>query len=125
VIEAVAQLPGVLAAGVGGSPLGLTTGLGSVTLPGETRELPMVGLGPVSVGYFEALGVRLKVGRLFTPDDRAGAPVAIVSESTAQEFWPSTALGPGPRRSRVCHPRPPWRSTPSSACAANNRRWSG
>jgi len=102
VIEAVTQLPGVLAAGVGGSPLGMMIGLGGVTLPGDSRELPMVGLTPVSVGYFEALGVRLKEGRLFTPDDRAGAPVvAIVAESTARKFWPSTSLGPGPRRSVI------------------------
>jgi predicted permease len=90
VIEAVRQLPGVLAVGVGGSPMGPSTGVGGVTLPGESRELPMVGLAPVSVGYFEALGVRLKEGRLFTSEDRAGAPmVAIVSESTARKFWPS------------------------------------
>jgi putative ABC transport system permease protein len=95
VIEAVTRLPGVVAAGVGGSPLGLMTGLGGITLPGDSRELPMVGLTPVSVGYFEALGVRLKEGRLFTPDDRAGAPVvAIVAESTARKFWPSrSAVG--------------------------------
>jgi putative ABC transport system permease protein len=49
----------------------------------------------VSVGYFEALGVRLKEGRLFTQDDSARAPlVAIVCESTAQKFWPSrSAIG--------------------------------
>ena len=90
VVEAVTKLPGVVAAGVGGSPLGLMTGLGGITLPGDPRELPVVGLTPVSMGYFEALGVRLKEGRLFTRADRAGAPlVAIVAESTARRFWPS------------------------------------
>jgi putative ABC transport system permease protein len=95
VIEAVTQLPGVLAAGIGGSPMGLKSGLGGITLPGDSRELPTVGLAPVSVGYFEALGVRLKEGRLFTQDDSARAPlVAIVCESTAQKFWPSrSAIG--------------------------------
>jgi predicted permease len=95
VIEAVRRLPGVVAAGVGGSPMGLTLGLGGVTLPADPRELPMVGLAPVSVGYFEALGARLRAGRFFTTEDRAGAPtVAIVSESTAQKFWPSrSAVG--------------------------------
>jgi predicted permease len=95
VIEAVTQLPGVVTAGVGGSPLGLAMGVAGVTLPGDPRELPTVGFAPVSVGYFEALGVRLKEGRLFTSEDRAGAPVvAIVAESTARKFWPSrSAVG--------------------------------
>ena len=92
VIEAVSQLPGVLAAGVGGSPLGLQMGVGGVTLPGDPRELPTVGFAPVSVGYFEALGVRLREGRLFTSEDGTGAPmVAIVGESTARKFWPSSS----------------------------------
>jgi putative ABC transport system permease protein len=92
VIEAVSQLPGVMAAGVGGSPLGLQMGVGGVTLPGDPRQLPTVGFALVSVGYFEALGVRLREGRLFTSEDRAGAPmVAIVGESTARKFWPSSS----------------------------------
>jgi hypothetical protein len=71
VIEAVAQLPGVLAAGVGGSPLGLRVhGAGVLAL------------------------------------DCARARAA------------SQPRVPSP-------PAAPWRSTPSSPCAANNRRWSG
>jgi predicted permease len=95
VIEAVKQLPGVVAAGVGGSPMGLLPGVGDVKIPGDPREFPITGLAPVSVGYFEALGVRLKAGRFFTADDRAGAPgVAIVSEYAARRFWPAgNALG--------------------------------
>jgi predicted permease len=92
VIEAVTGLPGVLAAGVGGSPLGLQMGVGGVTLPGDPRALPTVGFAPVSVGYFEALGVRLREGRFFTSEDRPGAPmVGIVGESTARKFWPSSS----------------------------------
>jgi putative ABC transport system permease protein len=80
----------VIAAGVGGSPMGLRAGLGGVRLPGDPREFPMVGLAPVSVGYFEALGARLIAGRFFSPEDRAGAPVvAVLSESAARRFWPS------------------------------------
>jgi hypothetical protein len=90
VIAAVRAIPGVVAAGIGGSPLGLSTELGGVRVPGDDREFPMVGLAPVSVGYFEALGARLKAGRFFTTDDRAGAPtVAILSDSAARKFWPS------------------------------------
>ncbi len=89
VIEQVRQLPGVLSAGVGGSPMGLQMGLAGVKLDGDTRDLGPVSLTPVSVGYFEALGARLQAGRLFSPDDRTNAEkVAVVSESTARRFWP-------------------------------------
>jgi predicted permease len=43
----------------------------------------------VSVDYFSTVGIRLRDGRLFTRDDRAGAPeVAIVSETLARTLWP-------------------------------------
>jgi putative ABC transport system permease protein len=41
----------------------------------------------VTPGYFAALGIPLRAGRLFRGDDRAGAPpVALVSESFARRF---------------------------------------
>jgi putative ABC transport system permease protein len=40
-------------------------------------------------GYFKALGIQLKRGRLFDESDRAGAPDAtIVSEAFAERYWP-------------------------------------
>ena len=43
----------------------------------------------VSSGYFEAMGIPLLAGRDFGADDHAtSAPVAIVSRSMADEFWP-------------------------------------
>ena len=40
-------------------------------------------------GYFEALKIPLRAGRLFTDRDTAGTPrVALVSESTARRLWP-------------------------------------
>jgi ABC-type antimicrobial peptide transport system permease subunit len=43
----------------------------------------------VSPGYFEALGIRLRAGRLFAESDRIGPPtVAIVSRSFADRAWP-------------------------------------
>jgi predicted permease len=59
----------------------------------------MAGGGPyisaVSSDYFEAVGTRLRGGRLFTPADRAGSePVAIVNETMARLLWPGqSALG--------------------------------
>ncbi|HEU0180045.1 MAG TPA: ABC transporter permease [Blastocatellia bacterium] len=44
----------------------------------------------VSAGYFQAMGMRLLRGRLFTGADQEGAtPVAIVNESFARNHWPS------------------------------------
>ncbi len=43
----------------------------------------------VTDGYFEALGIRLLAGRLFTEADRASSePVAIVNETLAHTLWP-------------------------------------
>lgn len=92
VIDAVRDLPGVTAVGVGGSPMGMSLGVGGIKLPGSDDSLPVVGLTMVSVGYFEALGARLEAGRFFSSDDHAGAPrVVIVGESAARRFWPATS----------------------------------
>lgn len=43
----------------------------------------------VAPGYFSTLGIRLVAGRDFTTADRDGTePVAIISETAAQQFWP-------------------------------------
>lgn len=46
-------------------------------------------------GYFRALSIALRAGRLFTDADRFGASsVIIVSQSTARRFWPNeSAIG--------------------------------
>jgi predicted permease len=49
----------------------------------------IAGLCAVSPEYLPAIGASLHGGRLFTPDDDAGAPpVAIVSASLARQYWP-------------------------------------
>ena len=94
----VRSLPGVEAAGaVYLRPLMLgPIGQGvRVFLEGqpETRETaeanPTLNHQIATPGYFEALGIPLRAGRLFTDADTADVPrVAIVSESTARRLWP-------------------------------------
>jgi predicted permease len=45
---------------------------------------------PVSVGYFETIGIPLLRGRSFTSADTAESPwVTVINESMAREYWPS------------------------------------
>ena len=51
---------------------------------------------PITPGYFETLGIQLLRGRNFTEQDaeKNAAPVAIIDETMAKEFWPNEdALG--------------------------------
>jgi len=52
-------------------------------------QVPALGYRVVSREYFLTMGVALRRGRDFEPTDRAGgAPVAIVNEAAAREYWP-------------------------------------
>ena len=58
--------------------------------PGE----PQAHMAVVSGQYFGTLRIPLRQGRTFTDDDRPGStPVAIVSESVANRYFPSGAIG--------------------------------
>jgi predicted permease len=58
-------------------------------VPSQPGEVPIAGMRGVTGAYFDALGARLKAGRLFTAQDRAGSqPVAIVNEAFARRYWP-------------------------------------
>ena len=56
----------------------------------ETSGSPLsASMRPVSPGYFSALRVPVRRGRVFGPGDRAGSPpVVVVNESAARLFWP-------------------------------------
>jgi predicted permease len=91
----VRALPGVVAAGATDSiPLGDSQS-DSVILaedyamqPGESLISPH--LVVATPGYFEAMGIPLREGRLFEDQDRAGgASVIIVDERLARRFWPN------------------------------------
>jgi putative ABC transport system permease protein len=48
-----------------------------------------VGFHSVSPDYFKTLGITLLRGRVFTPQDRAGAPrVALINKAAAEKFFP-------------------------------------
>jgi putative ABC transport system permease protein len=58
--------------------------------PADGEEPPRARIRVASPGFFSVLGVRLVAGREFTDADRRGGePVAIVSESIAQRFFPN------------------------------------
>ena len=72
-----------------------------IVLPGQssttqdTRKNPVVNYQVATPGYFRALSIPVKEGRLFNGDDTARSPrVALVSESAARRIWPrESAIG--------------------------------
>ena len=52
-------------------------------------DLPNVAQSWVMGDYFDAMGIRLQRGRLFTPEDRLGSTdVVVISERAARVYWP-------------------------------------
>ncbi len=89
-----AALPGVMAAGVVGNPPASNSNNdtskfeigGRPARPGEELS---AGLQIISPGYFRTLRVQMISGRSFSETDEASSePVAIVSRSMAEKFWP-------------------------------------
>jgi predicted permease len=92
VLQRTRALPGMRAAGLAemlplaGDRSWQVTGKGQVYPKDQHPEAYM---RVVTDGYFEALGIHLLSGRVFTEADRAsGEPVAIVNETLAHTLWP-------------------------------------
>jgi putative ABC transport system permease protein len=98
-LERLRDRPGVAAAGVATAlPLARAGGATTVDIENAATigdEPPVAGYHLVDGGYFDALGIPVVRGRVFSPADRAGAPrVAVINETAARLFFPAgDALG--------------------------------
>jgi macrolide transport system ATP-binding/permease protein len=84
-------IPGVVSVGQANQqPLSGEMGNTGVMLSGQPGEHPLEArFNFVSTEYFEALSIPLTRGRSFTAEEvNANAPVVVVSEATAQRYWP-------------------------------------
>ena len=111
VVERMRGLPGVRAAAATASlPLGGGTIQWSVEVEGRQNamgELSTPYIVSVTSDFFRAMGIRLVRGRGFGPEDGENtAPVTLVSESLAREFWPGQ--DPLGRRIHLSGPDIPW-----------------
>ena len=93
-IGGIRSLPGTLSAGATiNLPLGDGGMNGDFQIQGRTFPLhqePIAEKCIVTPGYFQALGVRLLRGRVFSEQDgRDAHTVAIINESLARSFWPN------------------------------------
>ncbi len=92
-------------------PLTGLTGRGSLVIEGRPRwesgKDPVVELNTVSNDYFRTMGMRMRAGRAFNEDDRAGASrAAIINETLARRFFPGE--DPLGKRLDSFNPESPW-----------------
>ncbi len=98
-IERMAALPGVTAAGVGDTtPFGGSNINGDLEIEGRPQPRPGEAITAekrvASSGYFRALRIPLLAGRLFDAGDRAGTSTVLVNEHLARFAWPhESAIG--------------------------------
>lgn len=99
VLSAVRALPGVQSAGFSSFlPIVMRGGIWAVDVAGQNQqpsENHTASMRFITPGYFPAMGIPLKLGRgVEESDDATALPVAVVSESFVQRYWPGqNAIG--------------------------------
>ncbi len=95
-VERIRTLPGVKSATAATLlPLGAGQGWGKfLSIEGHPADsidkVPLVRFALVSPDYFRTLGIALRQGRSFAPDDKSTSqPVAIINETLARRFFPN------------------------------------
>jgi predicted permease len=93
VLDQVRSSPGVSGVGlINTLPLGGRVAKRVLETEGMYRSsppvFPLFWMNTVSSDYFHVMSVPLLSGRWFTPADDAGAPVAVITASSANKFWP-------------------------------------
>jgi predicted permease len=91
VLARVRALPGVTAAGwISRLPLQGEEKVDDINVPGRPTpggQAPVANYRYVSPGYFQAMGIQLRQGRLIEAADR-DLKAALISESVAKRLWP-------------------------------------
>ncbi|NNF27137.1 MAG: hypothetical protein HKO53_15355 [Gemmatimonadetes bacterium] len=88
VLADLGETPGVEAVGLV-SAVPFTWGFGTREVESEGAQREEAVLHVADEGYFRTLGIPLRQGRIFGPDDREGSPqVALVSPALAGRLWP-------------------------------------
>src|SRR5439155_11386613 len=112
VLERVGSIPSVISAGYTTFlPLTNRGGTSFFTVEGAPPPAPGQQIDAnhrvVSAEYLQTIGVRLRAGRYFTPfDGPQQAPVAIINEAMARQYWPNQ--DPLGRRFRLGNATAPW-----------------
>lgn len=113
-LERLRALPGVASANATTPHLMYSTRSLAVVAPVGGSEPPqprgafLINHRMVFPGFFRDTGIRILQGRALDGSDRPGGqPVAVISESLAQRFWPGEdAVGKLLKRGRLDDPRP-------------------
>jgi putative ABC transport system permease protein len=105
--EQISNILGVEAAGlVESSPFGLGYAVVPITLGGATPSAAVsVPLNRIGDGFFDTIGMRMKLGRGFEPIGRETPQAAIINEAFANRHFPSAnPIGQSIRLGRVERP---------------------
>ncbi len=88
--ERLSAVPSVRGVAIGSDlPLGGSSSAAFVFIP-EKEQAVRFYRHSVTTNFFSTLGIRLLDGRVFSAEDRDGAPpVVTINESMARRFWPS------------------------------------